>query len=441
MRWRDENGVPTIATSPSRLRRRFPEAVPVVALTLSEGAARLLSLVFYLVVARLLDPTGFGVVRYTITLATLAFFGLQVLSKVLSRELGAARSDAQRTNAMVGTALVLVLILLLGSSALCVLAAALGLTGSANTLGMVVVLAGLAAFQVYYAIGRGLGHIARPALTYIGGSVAQLGAFVLIAVVAHPGPVVALLVFGLSSFVPIVAYELVDPVIRGVRWRLERDAVRRLWVLAGPLVVGQALFVIWSSADQVWVDTALGTRQVGLYGAAKTLSQLFVVLPEGFIGALLPRIAELRSAGLADQARRLIGVALACLLGLSAAIAAGVIILRGPLLSLLYGDAFRPADASLAVLAFAMVLYGGYMLVIDTAVGWGRPLVFTGTIALAAVVELAVLLGIGGSAPSAAAWAYAASVGAAFALAGGWMLLRPHRVGPDGPPANGSPGL
>ena len=96
-------------------------------------------------------------VRYTIALSLLAFAGLQVLVTGLLRELGAgsggprtgARRDRHCARRCRGGPP--------GLARLCVIAGVAGLTGSADLLGLLVCLAGLAAFQLYYAAARGLG--------------------------------------------------------------------------------------------------------------------------------------------------------------------------------------------------------------------------------------------------------------------------------------------
>ena len=96
---------------------------------------------------------------------------------------------------------------------------------------------------------------------------------------------------------------MVAPVIRGRGIHFSRRGARALWRIGAPLIVTQAGFIVWFSADQIWVDTKLGAAQVGLYGAAKTVIQAFFVLIAGSNGVVMPRVAELRAAGKDRRAR------------------------------------------------------------------------------------------------------------------------------------------
>jgi O-antigen/teichoic acid export membrane protein len=386
------------------------------ALTVAEGGARFLSFVFYVLAARTLTTAGFGVLRYTTTLAALAFFAGQVLVTALMRELGVARRDPQVTAEVLGSALVAAVAVVTVPGAIVIVVIALGSTGSASAAGLAFALVGLAGFQLYYAIGRGLGRLRHALAAYLGGSLAQLVVFAALALTTTPGPLAALAVFGLSSLVPIVVLESWRPLVRGRPLAVDRRVLLRLWRIGAPLLVAELCWLTWLSIDQVWVAARLGTHDVGLYGAAKTLAQLFAVLPAAVAGILLPRVAELRAIGEVARARSLIRSATIGVLAASALIGVVVVALRGGLLATLYGESYRPAAPALVGLTAAMTLASGFIALTASAVAWGRPRVYTLGAAAAAVTEVAVLLAVQGRGITTAAWATAASISVGLAV-------------------------
>ncbi|MDQ2967056.1 MAG: oligosaccharide flippase family protein [Actinomycetota bacterium] len=403
------------------LFQRFaPDLRGMATLAGAEGTARLLSFVFYVLAARALAPSGFGVVRYTIVLATIAMGLVQVLATALSRELGAARGDPALTSETLGSSVSLATVLWLLSLGGCAIAFLAGLTNGVDLLGMLVVLTGLVGFQLYYALSRGLGDNMRAGITYVGGSLAQILVFAGFMAIGHPRPLPALVIFGASSLLPVIGYELFHPLIRGRELRFASSRLRRLLVLGRPLLLAQVFFLVWNSADQVWVQRVLGSHDVGLYGAAKNVSQVFVVVPAGIIGVLLPRVAELRAAGDDEGGRRLAYFATALTAGISLAIALPVVVLRAPLLELLYGSNYRSASAALVGLSVAMVISGCFAAITTAAIGWGRPGLFTLGIGIAGVSEVVYLAAVGVGKPADAAWAFAVSI--SIALVG--VLLR-----------------
>jgi O-antigen/teichoic acid export membrane protein len=397
----------------------------MVRLVLSEGTARGLSFVYYIVAARVLAPHGFGVLRYTTTLALLALGASQVLSTALNRELGAARNDRARYPALIGSASVVALAIFATAAVLLLAAHAGGLTGSADLAGLLVVLLGFAIFQLYYAIARGSGDFKRAAAVYAGGSFFQLVTFIGIVLVTRPGPTVALVVFGLSTLVPVLIYETIHPVLRTSGFRVDRRGLAAFWRIGSPLLVAQLGYAVWSSADSIWVENTLGTTNVGIYAAAKTLSSVFLVVTIGVTGVMLPRAAELVAAGRVPEATRLVRTAAAGVATLLAVMAAVTMAIRSPLLDLVFGDGYSAAAGALSALAISASLYGAFQTLCMGAVAFGRPRVYTAGMATSAAA-LSFLLVVGhGSSPAFAAWAVAASIGAGLACVMLLLVRRP----------------
>jgi len=400
----------------------------MAALTISEGTARALSFVFYLVAARALEPEGFGVVAYTIALSMLAVAPGTSLGGAFTRELGAARGDRQATSDLLGSAPYLAIAVWIGSSILCVLAGATGLTGSADVLGLLVVMSGLLAFRFYFALGRGVGLVRRIAAVYIAGSVMQLAIFAVLLAVGDPTPRTALIVFGVSSAAPVVALELVRPLVFTGAVHFARQAVAGVWALAWRISLNPLFNLTWLSADQIWVESTFGSSGIGRYAAAKNMVQIFMVLASGANGVLLPRVSELRAKGEADAARRLIVVTTLRLTGIGAVLAVLLIVFREPLLRTLFGAEYEVAGGALAGLAVSATLYTALILLNASVVSWGRPLLSTASVAIAATSEVALLLLVGGDQLSAAAWISATSAAIALTFTLTSLVLRPLRA-------------
>jgi O-antigen/teichoic acid export membrane protein len=397
----------------------------IYGLTGVEGVARLLSFGFYLIAARVLSISGFGVVRYTISLALLALAPLLVLATAVNRELGAVRGSDSGTGMVLGSSVVVGFWIWAATSLVCLVADAANLLGSASLPGLLIVVAGGAIFNLYYQISRGLGQIKRTAVTYIGGSLLQLAALGAVVVAFHLTPFVALLLFGLCWCLPVIGAELVMPVARGRRLTVDRRVARALWRIGGPLLVAQAGYMIWMSADQIWVDSTLGSAQIGLYGTAKTLVQVFIVLTAGSMGVMLPRVAEFRAKGLDERARDFIRVTSVRLIAL-AVVAAGVMIaIRTPLLTTIFGERYAGASAALLALTVGMAGYAAFVTVTVAAIGWGRSGVMALGICVAASSEVVLLLVGGGSSIAFAGWANAVSIGLGLAAVGLALIRRP----------------
>jgi O-antigen/teichoic acid export membrane protein len=405
----------------------------MLALSATEGVARLLAFGFYLLAARVLSTSAFGEVRFTITLATLAFGLVQVLSVVLPRELGAARtSDSTRVNQVLAAGLSFAALTWALTALAAGIAAALGLTGAARPIGLIAVISGMAAFQLYYSVARGLGRFKRAAFTYSGASAVQLAAFAVAAALTRPTATEALIIFSASSFVPVLLLEARHPILRNLDFRVPREVRRSILRIGGVLVLAQILYLVWNSVDQIWVEGSLGAGAMGLYGAAKTLTQVFLVLPAGVNGVLMPRVAQLWAEHDARRAKRLVAISTLALFVASSAVGVLVVAARVPLLELLFGTRYSGAAGALVGLTVGMVIYGVFMTLTNSAVGWGRPRIYFATIALAALTEVTAFLVIPSGSIAAAAWLYAGSIAVGTLAVSLWLVVRPLERAPAG---------
>ena len=229
--------------------------------------------------------------------------------------------------------------------------------------------------------------------------------------------------------IPIAVFELTRPVVLGRALQVTRVELGRLWSVGAPLILAQAAFLSWLTVDQIWVESSLGTREVGLYGAAKNVAQVFMVIPAGVTGVLLPRIAELRSRGDVTHARRLTYYSAAGTLGVSSLLALLVIGFRSELLEGLSGARYegrRPRRS--AGWPWAWSSTEGFMALANAAVGWGRPGMYTAGMVLAAVAQVAALAVFWNDEASTAAWCTGGAMALGFLLVLVLLLRRPLDV-------------
>jgi O-antigen/teichoic acid export membrane protein len=400
------------------------------ALTGIEAASRLLSFAYYVVAARALTPDDFGVVRYTITIAVLAVGPLLVTATATNRELGSSRDVPSRRDSVLASSLLASVVLWAGGAALAALAVIAGLTGDADLAGLLAATVGLAAFNLYYSVARGLGQLWRIGAAYAGGSAAQLIALAVLVAAGNPSTTLVLVVFGASALLPILACEIARPVLWRHARNVTREALRALRRIAAPLWVSQLFFLAWISADQIWVANELGGQELGFYSAAKTMVQVFFVLTAGANGILLPRVAHLRASRGEEEAHRLIRATVAAVTVAAVLLAAVLVLARDPLLKGLYGSDYGSAAGALAGLSAGMAIFVVISCIGAAAIGWGKPILLTLAFAAAGTSEVVVLLAIGPGSLSGTAWINAGSIALGLIVAVGYLIARPLRAGP-----------
>lgn len=361
------------------------------ALAAGEGAARLLSFVALIFLARRLGPDGFGLVTLGTTLV--AWFALV---SDAGTEMLAIRDVARRPGEFKAIAEpVLGLRLALSGLAMALLGVA-AVLASARTSDRIVLwlfalcLPMLALNLRWMVLGlRASGAVAL-------GNAAGEGIFV-VGVVAFVGAVHDTFRVPLLEAAGELTYALVIfAAVRGrghagLRPRMRLDVWRRILRRSAPVIVQQVSRAAIYSFDVLLIAVLLGRTHVGIYGAAYKP----VLFLAGALGLLFVSFLSSYSAAAAEAApslfRRTTLLTAAGAVAIAVLVAAG----SGTFVSVFYGDAFANAGLPLAVLVWsvpAMAIGGGYGVAL--VAGDAQRALMGNSVAAAAFNVLGNLVGI-----------------------------------------------
>jgi len=332
-------------------------------------AARILGVLFSVVVARAYGPASFGLVRYAISVAGLAAIVVGPLPTMLSRYLAKYRHDRAELDRYFTNALVLIVLALL------VTLAGTGwyLHGErvGVILGTLIVVCGLTAFNTYTELSRGLDNIRRMSLYYVVANFVQLLAIVACVWGLGSRSVgVALAVDGLSTIVPIAFFEL--HARSPVSWHprlITRVTARQLTRFSVPLVVAHAAYTIWQNLDLLLVEQRLGPQSAGMYSVAKTTVLVFLFVPYAVTTVALRYFAR---GSTRDSQRSLLLSLLASAIT-SDALVLGFWAFSAPLVRVVFGPRYSAAADPLVILAAGMTLYTLYLVFETWMVAKGYP--------------------------------------------------------------------
>ena len=325
----------------------------------ADAGSKIASIALYIVMARNLGNSGFGVFTFAMMYMTLftalAHFGQD---SVLIREVARDRRLLGRYYAntialklaLSVPALIAALVILaaIGSSSETLQVAAL--LGVALTIEAVLATL-LAVFQSYevmrYIAGVLLAQ--RYATAAVGIAALWAGADVVAVAAVYLGGTLLAVGVGLA-------------LLRGVvrpGYRVTPSTWRGLMTAAVPLGIAGVLGTILFRVDTVILAAFESTAVVGDYGAAYRLFEATLFLGWSIAGAVYPVLARLdeipRLADVYEQALKL------CLTA-SLPLAVGAAVLAEPLIDLLYGSEFDEAATALILLAPAMALFpAGYV--------------------------------------------------------------------------------
>jgi len=332
-------------------------------------SARVLGFLFAVAAGRLLPAAEFGRLTYAMTVVTIAAALLSSSPIGLARFLAIYHADPREQESYLTNWIFVVGVLLLVSLAATPVVGLVSGLDLPLLMALAVNLAGVAVFETYREVQRGLDRYFLMAVYYVLANLLQLVVIVVLGGVGVRSAPVYLTVYGLSSLAGLLLME----VLRPTSLHLGPGLIARRYVLevlryVRPRLLQSVFYVVWFGADLVAVQHLLDPIATGNYGAAKTLAMVLVMPTTALGTALMPRVARFSHQRFRAYILRVPVVTAAVTLPFAVLVA----LLREPLVGITFGSKYAHAADALPVLALGMALYGFHQVLGSLWVGRGR---------------------------------------------------------------------
>jgi stage V sporulation protein B len=406
-----------------RLRRLAPQQGLLRSSALlfaGDAAARFLGLLFSVIAARVLLPATYGLFAYGLAVSMIAATLLTNAPNGLARFLARHRNDPRWQKIYLTNWLVVVALTLAFSlAALVPIGLFLKLSGWI-LVGAVANLVGVAVYETYREMQRGLGQFSGMVGYRLLANLLQLVAVIAAAKLGSRSPALFLTIYGLSS---VIALLLMKPTAlsatRTVRAAVSRDRLLAVFRFIRPLLVQTVFYAVWSGIDLVLVARLLNTTAAGNYAAAKTLAGLVVMAPWAIGIVVGPRIALLDEAAVPGYVLR----ALVLTAAVTAPAAVALLLFRHPIIGLVFGSGYSQAASPLILLVVGVALYGIFYTLGNVWTGLGYPQIeAVGSGVGMTVTAIGALLLLPRAGMAGASAAYAAGSAAQLLIIGGFTL-------------------
>lgn len=317
---------------------------------------KVLAFIYFTIVARTVGVQGAG--RYFVALAFTTLFSIFIdlgMSNVMVRETAKLPEKAGRLLATaLGVKLLLAAATIAVTNGCAWLLAYPGETRLMIAIGSIV--AALDSFHLlFYAVMRGFQNLRYEAIGVLSGQTIIIVSGLLFIRLGLPLPwlVVALLLN--SAWNVVWSSSMLRRrcgVAIGVAW--EPTLLKFLWSVTVPFALAGIFSRIYSYVDSVILSKLASEQTVGFYGTAYKLAFAFQFLPMAFAAAVYPAMSDYyvrdRAKLAAVYAKSLRYLALAVL-----PLAAGIAVLAGPIVRLVYGPAFAGAILPLRLLIISLI--------------------------------------------------------------------------------------
>jgi len=335
-------------------------------LTFGTLAGRLLRAVFLVIVARALSTEDWGAFTYVLSLSALLSvfidFGISaIITRESSRDL---RMQVRYFATGLGIKGTLIVILSAGT-----LLIAPHLVTFAAVRALIPVMVLIMAFDGLrdfgYLMTRAWERMELEAAVHVITNVAIV-VFGSLALAIKPTPYAVAIGYAAGAGIGIIpAYWPLRGYLRQLRSAWAPELIRPILVSSWPYGMLGLLGALLLNTDTLMIGWLRDLEAVGLYGAAQRVALFAYLIPGPLAAAVFPSMAK----AAADKAgfRALLEQALALLTLAGAPLTVGTIVLAGPIVGTLYGDAYLSSAPALAFMAIAFLPYF-YSTVLGNAV-------------------------------------------------------------------------
>jgi O-antigen/teichoic acid export membrane protein len=368
--WRVPIALPPVAR---RLRRLVPETAVIrssAIVFIGLSVARLFGFLFSVAAARLLLPSDYGLLAYSLGIAGIATTLLTTVPKGLSRFVARHGDDQLKQDAYFSNWMLLVGLTLAASILLLVPIAMLSRLTGWMVVGLLANLLGVAVFEAYRESQRGLDRFGTIGIYYMLANALELVAVLLAAAAGFASAPLFLTIYGLSNVVALAVVQLAAPLrLRFLVQSLAQQRVRRIARFVRPMLLQTLFYGIWFSTDLILVQRFLGPTKAGNYAAAKVLVTILALAPLAIQMVIGPHVARLAETDLRRYVLRFLALTAAA----TVPVAVGVWLLDRPLLALAFGGRYPDALQPLPILILAITLHAFQGIFENVWLGLGRP--------------------------------------------------------------------
>lgn len=135
----------------------------------------------------------------------------------------------------------------------------------------------------------------------------------------------------------------------GKRFRFSLSMGKRLISQSYHFILSSLIVTLYSQMDKIMIGQMLDDTQVGLYSAALTICNYWVLIPVAMINSARPTIMEAKSAGKEEVYEKRIRRLYAVLIWVGIAVSLIVSIASPLIIYILYGKAYAAAAGSLSI--------------------------------------------------------------------------------------------
>jgi lipopolysaccharide exporter len=351
-----------------------------IILSASNVATRFMGMVFYIILARSLSVSDYGLFRYLLTIASMYAILFIGIPTALTKFLGDKDSSPDRKTEYLSNSLFLSIF------AFVILTAVVYLFASYKIALLLFIFAYMVD-QYYIGFARGILDYLKLNGFKLLENVLQLsiliGAYLIYKEISFN---ISVIFYCLSGILSVAVFEIIRPNHK-VKLKVSIIRIKEIVRYAGPVTFGAVGWTLLFGISSVYIENFYGTEQIGYFSVGLTLMQIFSFFPDAIFTILMPKAAGLTDRRKIQRPLRL--AVLACLAS-SIIILIPLYLFRVQIITILFSAKYLPSVIIILPLTFTQIFLATYQIYGTAWQGFGKPGFTSTIIAIAAGINIVV---------------------------------------------------
>jgi len=347
-------------------------------LTASNVITRVLGMLFFIILARALSVSDYGLFRYLITISFMYGILFTGIPTALTKFIGEDKSNKKRIAQYLSNTVILMI------AAFFILCIPI-LIFNANKFYLILFLFAVLVDTLYLGFIRGIINIKKLAGFKLFENIIQIVILSISYIIFRQvNFTFAVVFFSFSAFLSMIIFELISPQLKFVL-KFSKEKIKQLTRYAIPVMLGSIGWTVMFGINEIFIKYFYNTEQVGYYSVGVTLAQAFTFLPMAIATIIMPK-----AAGIKDKLKiiRPLGLAVIGTLLVSAIGLVLLIILKKPILLLIFGEKYLPALVVILPLSLGQISIAIHQIYAALWQGLNRPSIPTINISIAALLNV-----------------------------------------------------
>ncbi|MBN2368369.1 flippase [Candidatus Woesearchaeota archaeon] len=344
------------------------------ALTATNVITKVTSMLFFILLARSMSVSDYGLFRYLITLSAMygiLFTGIPTaLTKYLSHERKLLKEYLSNTVFMMAIAFVVLSAVALFSE---------------YRIFLILFIFAVLIDSLYLGFVRGLLNYVKLAGFKLGENIIQLVILVIsYFIFKELNFTFAVIFYSFSGLLSLIIFEIWKPELKFTR-KLSKEKIKQLLKYTIPVTLGSIGWTIMFGINSIFIEAFSNTEQVGYYSVGMTLVQAFTFLPAAIATIIMPKVSSLK-----DKNRLLKPLTLAVLgtIAISAVGLVALLLLITPIINILFTDVYLPSAIIILPLSLSQIFISIHQIFASVFQGLDKPGVPSTTISIAAAFNV-----------------------------------------------------